>query len=835
MIFYNSDRGSFLMKDKSRIVLFWILLVATCGMLGLLIGVQIIPWLYITSTPAFWVFLLALLWAFSELWSWVKVGKRGEMADFAVLALLGLFFYLLTEDFFTALLGAFGIYLFIGIFELKEYAVINKLGLITAIVYNLIFVMGLIDRFFPIAGFSWRDSAFSFSFWLLLILGFAFFGRKYLIVWRFMSPQYLTLGLYLIAWLAVRYIAQLFSLDFSTYIYEVLIITNFIVYFISGPILGKIMGIKPVKDTELEKIVMEVATRMGVKGKIKVGIGQYPIINAMAYGPFFDKRMGIICEDWRAIPRNELQGIIAHELAHLRGNHTLILALITTLDLVIRKFAQIPATMYDYTFNPGLSERFPMFYFILLNIVIFAFLYIFVRILEGKADRAVRETGRGEDLARALFNLEGFYAYGREAGLNTMLLCDEKNLPENQELDYFATAQYISNYLVRPGRVSLLSGLLNSHPPSAIRIASMYDQSFSSWTEALMTFSLLRSKKRENFAKRIEKARAQFERQATDQFLRMFQEKSISDLCTRIGRREDFNLIVGYPHLLIHKIDGSCFFGTVQDVKWQENVGTPTILIIRDQKAKISEVPAGLFDIYPVKVGGRYDLRKLGPVTLESVEIAADLKKATYLFRQKDGKENKLSNKEVKLPIPLDFLDNLVGKLVFLRKRGTLCPYICQKVEKGTAYRDYSFVMIPRGQDKVETWQAKDIIIFPQHASFAIHKDKTIWQDQIQILRTLQEIGGRITISLKKPVNNIERGKITAITPGNGDFTESIVIVNIFQKQKEIPMKDIDYISFTNDAIASVEPLQDISYANKLVHKLSKRMHPQRLFNPFIS
>lgn len=821
------------MKIELRKVLFWTLFVATIGSLGFLIGSQIIPWAYVTTTLAFWLFLGTLLWGFSELWSWVKVGKRGEMADFAVLILLGLFIFLITGDPFTALLGAFGIYLFIGIFELKEYAVVNKLGLITAIVYNLIFIMGLLDRFFPISEFSWRDSAFSFSFWLILILGFAFFGRKYMIVWRFMSPQYLSLGLYLIAWLGVRYVIEPFWPNFGTYIYEILIITNFVVYFISGPILGKIMGIKPVKDPELNKIVMEVANQMGVKGRIKVGIGQYPIINAMAYGPFFDKRMGIICEDWRAIPRNELQGIIGHELAHLRGNHTFILALITTVDLVIRKFAAIPATMYDYTFNKGLSERFPMFYFILLNIVIFAFLYIFVRILEGKADRAVRNIGRGEDLARALFNLEGFYAHGRDAGLNTMLLCDEKNLPENQELDYFSTAQYISSYLVRPSRVSLLSSLLNSHPPSAIRIASMYDNSFSSWTESLMTFSLLRSKRRENFAKGIETARTQFEHQATDQFLRMFKEKSVNDFCMRLGWREEFNLILGKSHLLTHKFDGTCMFGTILDVKWGENAGMPTIFIIQTQNGNVTEVPANHYDIYPVNVGGHYDLRKFGPVILESVEIATEQKGATFYFRQKDGTEQRVNNKAVKLPTSLDFLDGLAGKRIFLRNHGTLRAYICRAVNKASSYQDYSFVMAPQGQDLTETWQAKDVVIYPYHTGFAIHKDKTIWQDQMQILRTLQEIGGRITVSLKKPVNNIEKGKITAIKPGTGDFTESIVFLNIFQKQKEIPVKAIDFVSYSSDSIATFEQLQDISYAAKLLHRLSKRMHPQRLFFPF--
>ena len=821
------------MQSKSRLLLFWTLLAITIGIFGILITFQIISWQYVMSTWPFWLFMGALIWSFSELWNWVKVGKREEMADFAVLILLGIFFYLLTNDFFTAILGAFGVYLFVGIIELKEYAVLNKLGLITAIVYNVIFIMGLVDWFVKDPSFSWRDSAFSFSFWLILILGFAFFGRKYLIVWRFMSPQYLTLGLYLIAWLAVVYFARIFSLDFNQIIYEVLIFTNFIVYFVSGPLLGKIMGIKPVQDNELNKMVMEVATQMGIKGRIKVGVGQYPIINAMAYGAFFDKRMGIICEDWRAIPRNELQGIVAHELAHLKGNHTLILALITTLDLVIRKITMIPATIYDYTFNPGLSERFPMFYFIILNIVIFAFLYIFVRILEGKADRAVRDVGWGEDLARALFNLEGFYAHGREVGLNTMLLCDEKNLPENQELDYFETAQYLSNYLIRPSRTSLLSNLLNSHPPSAIRIASMYDRSFSAWMESLMTFNLLRSRKRERFAREMQRARIQFEQQATNQFLHMFHETTLKDFCNRIASKEDYDRFLGNPHLMVNKIDGTCIFGTINDVKWQENVGMPTIFIIQEPGGHLKEVPAGLYDFYPVLIGGHYDLRKIGSAKLTSIHISTDLKEVTFKFHLKGGAEKIIPRKAIKLPTPLEYLDKLSGNLIFLKRQGTLYPYACQKVEGGASYRDYLFIVTPCGQDKVETWKAEDMIVVPHRASFAIHKDKAIWQDQIQLLRVLNEFKCRITINLKKPVNNVERGIITEIIPKSGEFGECIRFTNIFQKSKEIPVKEIDYIFFVSAKIATFEPVQNISYANKILHKLIQWKHPQRLFTPF--
>jgi Zn-dependent protease with chaperone function len=56
----------------------------------------------------------------------------------------------------------------------------------------------------------------------------------------------------------------------------------------------------------------------------------------MAYGSIFDKRIALIAEDYKQVPEDEVKGIIAHELAHTKGKHTLILTFITTGDLVFR-------------------------------------------------------------------------------------------------------------------------------------------------------------------------------------------------------------------------------------------------------------------------------------------------------------------------------------------------------------------------------------------------------------------------------------------------------------------------------------------------------------------
>ena len=108
----------------------------------------------------------------------------------------------------------------------------------------------------------------------------------------------------------------------------------------------------------------------------------------MAYGSFLDKRIAIISDDLKNIPKDEIKGIIAHELSHTKGKHTLLLTAVTSLDLIFRMLLGIPATFYDYTFG---NPQIPLVDFILLNFGIYIIIFIFVRILEGKADKKAKE------------------------------------------------------------------------------------------------------------------------------------------------------------------------------------------------------------------------------------------------------------------------------------------------------------------------------------------------------------------------------------------------------------------------------------------------------------
>ena len=88
-----------------------------------------------------------------------------------------------------------------------------------------------------------------------------------MVVFRFMSTQYLTLLFYLVAWLGVAGVWKITGIDMTGYIYEILIGLNVIIYLFSGPLIDLLMGYKKVDSPELEELVNEVAPKMGFNPK----------------------------------------------------------------------------------------------------------------------------------------------------------------------------------------------------------------------------------------------------------------------------------------------------------------------------------------------------------------------------------------------------------------------------------------------------------------------------------------------------------------------------------------------------------------------------------------
>ncbi|MHA1439391.1 MAG: M48 family metalloprotease [Promethearchaeota archaeon] len=802
-----------------------------------------------------WLTLFFYFLSINEFYYWVKNGKRSEMSDLVAIVFFFFFILFFTKDFMTSLMGAFSIYLWFGIYELKDYPVINKILIISLVTYNIIFIAGLIS--FYVGDPFVLNTTFAFSFWIILGLGFILFGRRYIVVWRFMSPAYLTLFLYIIAWLAVIFINQYTPIEFSQNtplnlkelnfrdlflnIYFVLIFVNWVIYFVSGPILDKMLGIKRVKDNDdLLELVKNVQKDIGVKGKVKVGFGKYPILNAMAYGSVFDKRIAIIAEEIDRIPEDELKGIVAHELAHTKGKHTLILTFIATGDLFIRMLFGLPATYYDYTFG---NPRIPMISFIFLNLGIFIFIYIFIRILEGKADEMTKKAGYKNELAKALYNLESFYATGREFGLNTMLLCDEKITKNNQILDYFDTATYLYNYMIKPSRGSLLANFFNSHPPSYHRIGAILGDELKPGKEALLPFICLKRSKQKIYAKKFEKARNAFKIVANEKFKEFFDIDDISVMLEKIGRRNLYELDFKSEFIFKNKITDEIIIGRLEDVQFLDDICDPDQLIITELNTnKTLFLKASLFSRIKIGLSEQYYLQNDVPLTLKNIELNRDRKEGFYIFMDKFNNEIRMPLKKVRMPNSMQIIYDLKNKDVFFKIKGELKRLKCVKINKSENIKDFEIELIdPTAKEKENTfkYKLKDLIIRPKKIYLSISRNLYFRKAEVEILKWLLDKQIRSYIYLKKPVNNLEIGYFLNLNVDVNNIQKiqnsidnnqenSIVVKNIFGEEKNIPYKILEIISFEYNTI-TFQKRADTSFFTKFGYKLVKKFKPQKI------
>ena len=805
-----------------------------------------------------WSFIITVFLYFltiEEFYHWLRNGKRSEMSDLVAIVFFFFVIFFFSKDLLTSLMGAFSIYLWIGVFELKDYPVLNKILIISLVTYNIIFIAGIFSFYFDDPFYI--NTSFAFSFWIILIMGFLLFGRKYIVVWRFMSPEYLILFLYIIAWLAVVFINQYtpFNLitsnpvdfkrfrltDFFLNIYFILIIVNWLIYFISGIVLDRLLGIKKVENSDIIDIVNEVKHNIGIKSKVKIGFGKYPILNAMAYGSFFDKRIAVIADDINSIPEDELRGIVAHELAHTKGNHTLILTLITSLDLIIRMLLGIPATYYDYTFG---DPQIPLFIFILLNLLIYIILFIFVRFLEGKADLKAKSSGYGNELVKALYNLESFYATGREIGFNTMLLCEEKISKDHQLLDYMNTASYLYRSMIKPSRASLLSNFINSHPPSYFRIATILSDELKPSKEAILPFICIKKSKQKKYAHKFEKSREAFKRIANDKFKELFQIDDISLLMVDLKRKELYKYELNKDYVFINKITDEIILGHLENVRFIDDICESDQLIIINLKTNRTQyLESSLYTRNLIDLNEIYFLHKDNPLILTDINLkAGQNKKGFYVFLDKDKNQILKPILKTKLPNSIGLIKNLKGNDIFLKLKGKLNILTCSKISTANNYDEYKMTLsnynaIKNQDQEILNYSLKDLIIRPKNIYLPITKDTDYRKSELEVIRWLIQNHVLTHIYLKKPVNNLEIGFIKRIIFKSSDLKtqtkeekekNTINLINIFGNEIKIPYYKIDLIAFEYNSVM-IQIKSATSISSRLGYKILKKFKPERI------
>jgi heat shock protein HtpX len=232
---------------------------------------------------------------------------------------------------------------------------------------------------------------------------------------------------------------------------------NFFAYFASAKMVLRMYGaqvVGPEQAPQLYEMVDRLRQRAGLPMPT-VAVAPHLQPNAFATGR--DPQHAVVCVTegiLRAVNRQELEGVIAHELAHIKNRDMLLMTLTATLAGAISNLAH-----FGIFFGGGRDdeEGNPIAALLMLLLAPIAAMLIQLAVSrqrEFKADAvAAKITGRPLDLASALHKLE--------AGAHA--------IPMDVAPAVAPLAQVNPLSAVRGG----LAGLFSTHPPMAARIARL--------------------------------------------------------------------------------------------------------------------------------------------------------------------------------------------------------------------------------------------------------------------------------------------------------------------------------------------------------------------------
>ena len=760
-------------------------------------------------------FLFFLVIFLTEFLKYLKHGVHDESLDFSFMGMVTFATLMISTDILMAILVGIFVMALMESWMIREYPVWNKLIVITTVFYGIIlgsYILADIyddNRIFGIG--------LSISFWVMLILGFLLFGKKYILTSRFLSPQYLYLFLYLIAYIIVwRFISL-------GHIYESLFIVNFLIYLASGPALRVLMGIKPLEDERIKTILQEVKEKMGVKSNIKLGIVHAPILNAFAYGAFFDKRMALVCNDPSEFPDEEWRGVLAHEMAHLKENHVLLLLFVIGAELWFRKIFSIPATFYDYAFA---QQTMSFLTFYLIGVVLGVIIFVFMRTMEGRADRAVKNVGYGPQLAKALYTLEGFYTgIGGAAGISVKLLSEEEFTEDEYQIAMFSAAKSLRNFLIKPSKSRAAIDIFMSHPYSALRIAAMVDESLSPTKCALLPWALVVGKGRKGLRNYVEKV----EELLNEKYMEKFGQDGIHKLVEIAGLREQYELehingeYVGIP---FSPLVGSVIVGKIVGIREGNSIFSPLLfdVEVKDEGGESREEIRVVnpmdyrFEIY--EVGKKYLLPNGLMGTLRGYEVKINGEKMKIFFKFDVG-GNLVITKGV--GIMIEKLKALDGKKVlFLEGEKTKLARL--NLTLGDSLEETILTLKDERNGDEKKYAGSELIMNLNPFTIGINT-KNLEEGEELISWIAKEVKVLVWLFDKK---NPETGYPCRIISINRD--KKTVRIKKGSISQEISLKEIDAIEFSYPTIELI-PKNQVGLGSKLFLKSSHKKKTGRVIN----
>ena len=255
----------------------------------------------------------------------------------------------------------------------------------------------------------------------------------------------------------------------------------FVSYYWSKEMALKFSGARIITEFEnprLFSIVRDVAGRANIPMP-EVGISPTAAPNAFATGRN-PKNAAVVCTEGilALLPDDELRGVIAHEISHIKNRDILVMSITSALATLVSYIARMMMWMIIFAPSGGRDDnnRFILLAVALAAQILVPIAAILIQLgISRNREYLADETGAKiindpRALARALDHLEKGNDYIQAKYAEERYRETAKKDKYNPANDYDYAHMYIANPLKKG---SLLAGLFSTHPPMEDRIARL--------------------------------------------------------------------------------------------------------------------------------------------------------------------------------------------------------------------------------------------------------------------------------------------------------------------------------------------------------------------------
>ena len=226
---------------------------------------------------------------------------------------------------------------------------------------------------------------------------------------------------------------------------------------------------------------------------------------------------------------------------------------------------------------------------------------------------------------------------------------------------------------------------------------------------------------------------------------------------------------------------------------------------------------------------------------LKEIEFKDDKNDGNYLFSDKEGKTINKPILKTKLPNSLALIKDLKDRDLFFKLKGELKIYKCLNVKLADDLGENELELLSSIDDRDKKdaikFKLKELVIRPKNISLTIYKSEKYREMELNIIKWLIDNRKQAFFWLKKPVNNLEIGRIKKvnihkenskhkIVNNENKKENSIIIDNFFGKEIELPYKTIELISFEHDSVV-MQRKSDTTFFSGLGYKILKKIKPE--------